>query len=296
VEVRWQTAGEWNHLGFHVYRTSEPGAWADVSETAERVTVDLVRGSVDGRGQTYSIADPGAGTEQTRYYWLADVDTDHRATIHGPAVVAAAGSVPDGAVATFAVAANSIAAGRIVAIGYDDLAAAGLPVSVMDASEYRAWVGTNEVALYVSASRGLLSEDDYLLFYCGPAAADAIQVSLGAGPNAKRMGYAYAEPLGGDVFTDALGEDQMLVFSVGDAYNTCLLTGLTDDEAWVLDVTDPLDPVLLFGYVILQLDDEAGVYLSHFPDGEARCIVLGSSAILELRGVLATPAGRPGGK
>jgi hypothetical protein len=75
VAVRWETATEIDHAGFHVYR-SGPGVWA-------RLTPRLLpaRGSALA-GASYSFLDVEAPGRAG--YWLADVDTRGVVTMHGP--------------------------------------------------------------------------------------------------------------------------------------------------------------------------------------------------------------------
>jgi hypothetical protein len=94
VELDWQTASEFQNLGFHLHRsTSASGPY-------ERITSFLIPGAgSSATGARYSYLDSGLTNGVTYFYELEDVDASSGSTFHGPVSAvpgAAAPSPPDG--------------------------------------------------------------------------------------------------------------------------------------------------------------------------------------------------------
>jgi uncharacterized repeat protein (TIGR01451 family) len=79
VLVEWGTAWEIDTYGFYLLR-SDTGNLNDAVEVA----FVPAAGRGQGGGATYSYLDMSASAGVSYTYWLADVDTDGRRTIHGP--------------------------------------------------------------------------------------------------------------------------------------------------------------------------------------------------------------------
>ncbi len=80
VQVRWETTGEWDNLGFHLYRST-------ARETlGERLNEALIpsRSPGGGAGASYAFTDTTARPGVTYYYTLEDVDGSGLRTPHGP--------------------------------------------------------------------------------------------------------------------------------------------------------------------------------------------------------------------
>jgi uncharacterized repeat protein (TIGR01451 family) len=82
--VEWETAVEMNTYGFYVLRSAN----SDI-EDARAITFIPASGHGQGGGAVYRFKDVDIGEGQTLTYWLADVDTDGRRTIHRPVTVVA---------------------------------------------------------------------------------------------------------------------------------------------------------------------------------------------------------------
>ncbi len=84
VLLTWETATEFDNLGFHLYRA---GA-ADGPRT--RLTDRLIPSQDPGSpvGATYTFVDETAAPGSTYFYWLEDVDVYGVATPHGPVAAA----------------------------------------------------------------------------------------------------------------------------------------------------------------------------------------------------------------
>jgi hypothetical protein len=79
VELDWQTASEFQNLGFHLHRsTSASGPY-------ERITSFLIPGTgSSATGAQYSYLDSGLTNGITYFYELEDVDASSGSTFHGP--------------------------------------------------------------------------------------------------------------------------------------------------------------------------------------------------------------------
>ena len=83
VRLTWETAGEWDNLGFNLYRS------ASLQEKGEKVNAGLIpsRSPGGGEGAVYEFLDTAARPGRTYFYTLEDVDLSGRRTSHGPAVI-----------------------------------------------------------------------------------------------------------------------------------------------------------------------------------------------------------------
>lgn len=83
ILVTWETATEYDNLGFNLYRSPLP------EDLGEQLNGALIPSDVPGGGDgaSYEFLDTGAQAEGTYYYTLEDVDVSGRRTAHGPVVV-----------------------------------------------------------------------------------------------------------------------------------------------------------------------------------------------------------------
>lgn len=86
VVIHWETASEFNHLGFNVYRDSRDDF--DRSR-AIKLNQDLIQGK-----SPYKFYDKSADRISTYYYWLEDVSLSGVRTLHGPISANLANGVP----------------------------------------------------------------------------------------------------------------------------------------------------------------------------------------------------------
>lgn len=92
VRLAWETETEQDSFTFHIYR-------APVNDFMQASLVGVVpamMGGASGASYTFDDVVPGDGAW---WYWLADVDTTGRETVHASPVRADAGPAPDGAAA-----------------------------------------------------------------------------------------------------------------------------------------------------------------------------------------------------
>lgn len=99
VKVRWTTGFEVDNLGFNVYRENARGR-------RDLITPRLVAGSAlvssDANhavgNREYALTDKPPGSSKRVRYWLEDIDTNGRSTMHGPIRVtrAAPGNAAEG--------------------------------------------------------------------------------------------------------------------------------------------------------------------------------------------------------
>ena len=80
IMVRWETASEWNTLGFNLYRQ------AGREGALEQINAALILSQVPGTGMgaQYAFFDPNVEPGVTYRYILEDVDVSGKCTSHGP--------------------------------------------------------------------------------------------------------------------------------------------------------------------------------------------------------------------
>jgi hypothetical protein len=82
VAVQWQTATEFDNVGFHVYRAEAPGG------PYQRLTDKLISARPrDGKGASYSFIDTDVTVGSLYYYKLEDISVFGKHTLHGPICV-----------------------------------------------------------------------------------------------------------------------------------------------------------------------------------------------------------------
>lgn len=80
VLVTWETAAEWDNLGFNLYRQDT------LNGPATRLNASLIpsRSPGGGEGATYTFLDTRVGAGNIYFYTLEDVDLNGVRTLHGP--------------------------------------------------------------------------------------------------------------------------------------------------------------------------------------------------------------------
>jgi hypothetical protein len=79
VKVEWETATEFDNVGFHLYRAAAPGG------PYQRLTDKLISARPrQGQGGSYSFLDTQVSVGQLYYYKLEDIDVYGKHTLHGP--------------------------------------------------------------------------------------------------------------------------------------------------------------------------------------------------------------------
>jgi hypothetical protein len=77
--VEWETAQELNHMGFHLYRASNP--WGPFTRLTDKLLSGLTSSVV---GRKYSFEDKDVTPGELYYYRLEDIDIYGEKTVHGP--------------------------------------------------------------------------------------------------------------------------------------------------------------------------------------------------------------------
>ncbi|RME12028.1 MAG: hypothetical protein D6802_05385, partial [Ardenticatenia bacterium] len=91
VLVEWETATEFDNVGFFVHRTTSDTAFPDDST---RVSPFI---PAQGDGQTgayYAWTDTDIQVGQVYYYWLEDINASNQSTYHSPPVLVIPGAAP----------------------------------------------------------------------------------------------------------------------------------------------------------------------------------------------------------
>jgi hypothetical protein len=82
VKVEWETASEFDNVGFHLYRAPAPGG--PYTQLTDKLIFARPR---QGKGSIYSFLDTQVRVGQLYYYKLEDIDVFGKHTMHGPICV-----------------------------------------------------------------------------------------------------------------------------------------------------------------------------------------------------------------
>ena len=273
VRLRWSTAMERENLGFNLYRAAS----ADGARTL--LTATLIPGSGTSAGRDYERLDTGVAAGQDYWYWLDDVSWSFVSRLHGPVAVLC--PALDGQIASFATGTT----GGLCRITYGALQAAGLGPERLDPAALKVYVSGEEVAAFVTAVDAPLADGDFVLFYA-PESANGLECALGIGPDARRMELVNARPsrAAGDVGTAVADGAQAVYFEASTNCVRYLLVDFATAPVWVLDVTEPGSPRVLYGYAYLTTaDGHTGVYLSAPATGNPlRCYAVQDAFIMDI--------------
>ncbi|MCO5067491.1 MAG: isopeptide-forming domain-containing fimbrial protein [Kiritimatiellae bacterium] len=279
VRVQWETASEFENLGYHIYRAS--------TENGQRVrlTGEMIMGQGTGSGATYSFDDVGVDADAA-WYWLEDVSETFESTLHGPVSVEDDGDddeqAPTQLVGTFAL---EPADAGIYRLSAEALSRAGIAANALRVAEIKLVVEGKEVALLPIAKGETLAAGDSVLFYV-PAHEEALSISVETSADAARMGWAYAEPASeGTLWTGVVRSDGQLPFVASSEWQRYLLVGFEGDGALVLDVTNANRPLVLFDYTVLNIPGQSGLLLSYEVEEAARCFAAQLDAVRDVQGV-----------
>jgi hypothetical protein len=139
--------------------------------------------------------------------------------------------------------------------------------------------------VYVNSRGGVFGPEDYLLFYV-PASVKglACQVTVDEPVAAMSLKPAAPSHVVGDVYGDRAGRDQRIDFQIDPAVVRYFLHGFSGLPVWVLDVTVPTNPVMLYGYAYATLTNgQSAVYLSYDSEyNDATCTAIQDAAVMDV--------------
>jgi hypothetical protein len=281
VRIAWETGVEVDNLGFNIYRSDAPDG------ARVKINGGMIIGMGNSQGQRYELRDAVPDSRVNWYYWLEDVSFKMETVVHGPAVLSAIGADNKGVIGYLAVSTSGLCR-----ISYAVMQAAGLPVETLDPVQLKVQMGGVDIASYVSAAGPGLVEGDFVLFYA-PVAGTNQEYTVAIGTNAMRMGLVYARPsrAPGEVWAGIAEEGKTLDFAVSTNYVRYLLMDFLETPVWVMDVTDPKQAKMLYGYSTLQpgTNGLTGVYLSYPGIPSAACKAVGAEAVHEISVIKASP-------
>ncbi len=78
-------------------------------------------------------------------------------------------------------------------------------------------------------------------------------------------------------------DGRQLDFVTGPEYVRYLLADFAESTAWVVDVSDPAQPVMLVGVEMMQTAQGVGLYLSYSGEGERHCLAVTPAGLQELK-------------
>jgi hypothetical protein len=228
-------------------------------------------------------------TDGTYYYWLEDVEYDFSTREHGP-VRLTIGDENN---------ANVIGTARMVVDGLVRISAAsfnrsGISSATINPQQLRVFVDGSEVAAMVTSYGEQFASYDYVLAYVENVDANEVEISVGYGSEGDplRMGvqFVFLDGSDGDVWTAAVtpGSEQIRA-QLDQFYIRSLVTGFGDSNVWLLDVTDPVQPVLLLGADIVNVNGMAALYFSD-PSATIRSIYAASASTATEVDVLTAPS------
>ena len=271
VKLSWETAIEMNNLGYHIYRAS--------SETGERqrLNPELIAGAGTGTGRVYEWWDDQPAMAVAMYYWLEDVETTGRTEWHGPVIVRRTEA------RTEVTLPGTMLTGTLFKVTGATLDALGLPVTATDIDRLQVWVNDEPVSSFVSSEGLPMTDEDWVLFSTEGLTVTNLTIDLSGEPGL-RMEMIYARPSRavGEVGSVRVAADQVARDEVGPDKVRYLMSGFVGDQVWLLDVTDAANPRLMIGAQRIEVFGETGLYFSYPSGGTARCIGVGSTAVIEL--------------
>jgi len=283
VSLFWETATELNNMGFNLYRSTSP----DGDRT--RINADMVPGRGTGIGGKYSFTEVSALSDGTYYYWLEDVEYDFSTREHGPVRL----TIGEDNNASL-VGSATLTVDGIVKISADSLIRSGISPATVNPQQLRVYVDGSEVAAMVTSYGDQFANYDYVLAYVENPDAEEVEISVGYGTEGEplRMGaqFVFLDGSDGDVWTAAVapGSDQIRA-QLDQFFVRSLVTGFVDSNIWLLDVTDPIQPVLLLGAYLVNVNGQVALYYSD-PSSAFRSIYAASASKVTEVWTLTAPA------
>lgn len=259
IRIAWETEWEVDTLGFYLLRAD-----ASRPDDRQRLFAGLIRGEGADNGHAYAWVDAGVEPGRDYLYWLVEVATYGDEAEYGPVAVATREVERDRDLLGATLPAGE---GALVRVRFETLVAAGIPVSQVPAARIQVVVDGAEVARVQTAEREFLQAGDALVFYV-PASEVPQQVGLRIAEDADAavMDWLYARPQRGNGEVGAATADDAgrAVFAYASDWVRLIITGFASPSIWLLDVTEPAAPALLFGHATLSQGAGAGyaVYLS----------------------------------
>lgn len=170
-------------------------------------------------------------------------------------------------------------------VSYETLIENGVAIVQVDPAEIRVpVVDGSEVAAFVTAYGDAMGPGDEILFHVS-AGADRVEIRTGDG--AARMDWTYAAPVAGegDVWYGVAHTDNTLAFATDLQYQRYVLMDFSTQPIWLLDVSDPVQPIILYGAAEVVGASGIATYLSYIPatDEPAACIAVDDSAVIEIQ-------------
>jgi len=275
VNLTWQTLTEWNNAGYNIFRATTPDG------LRTQINAELIPGSADGTGRSYSYADPDQLSAGDYYYWLEDIEYDESARINGP-VRAHVGQALPGVIL---IGSTTTETPGLYMVTADTFRRSGIHPASVDPQRFKVYVDQAEVASYVTTESTTFSDWDYVLFYVNEEA----QVSFGyAEGEPQRMTYrfVFVEYGDGDVWTGSLaGNAADIQVATHPDYIRYLITGFQDANIWLLDITNPNVPDLLIGADLVRVGGETGLYFSEAVTENGIIYATGDSAVIRIESI-----------
>jgi hypothetical protein len=278
VKLKWETATEFENLGFNLYRaTSATGSRIKLNST-------LIRSSDSSDGALYKFIDTGAKPEKTYYYWLEEVAWNLKTTLYGPEIREGTAATVVSDPAAFGVF-TSARTGGLHRITYETLVVNGIEAGKLNPNSLAVRVNGRQTPLFMNADGPVMQPGDFLLFYV-PASKRGKVCEISTDRQPARMDLADARPNHkvGDVYVDQAGLDQRVAFETDPSIVRYFLHDFTSVPVWLVDVSVPTNAVLMAGYSYVEVTNGlTAVYLSYGPKtGSASCEAFQDSAVIEI--------------
>ena len=283
VSLFWETSTELNNMGFNLYRSTAP----DGART--KVNAELVPGRGTGIGGSYSLTESAPLTDGTYYYWLEDVEYDFSTREHGPVRLTIGSDASNDILGTATMVVDGL-----VKITADSFIRSGIDIATVNPQALRVLVNGTEIAALTTSYGDQFAEYDYVLAYVENTELDDVELSVGyateGDPLRMGMQFVFLNGDDGDVWTDAVtpGSD-VLRATLDQWYVRSMVTGFIDSNIWLLDVTNPTQPVLLVGADIVNVNGYAALYYSDSGTAERVIYAAGASKVTEVS-TLTAPA------
>ncbi|MFO7536008.1 MAG: ice-binding family protein [Kiritimatiellia bacterium] len=279
VKLKWETATESDNLGFNLYRSE--------TTSGKRLLVNgrLVPGSTASEGKRYRFLDASAKPGVTYAYWLEEVAVNYKTVTYGPAMrLGFIEQKPAGILPALGVF-RTTSTGGLYRIRFETLATAGLTGTGLDPNKLAVRIKGVKVPVFVSAAGPEMVPGDGLMFYAS-ASPSGRPCEVVVDPSPLRMSLADARPVRGpgEVYMDQAGARQRLKFFTDPAIVRYFLIDFTDLPVWVLDVTRPMNAIMMAGYSCVGIENGLTAVLMSYDSGSnrAKCVAIQDSAVLDV--------------
>ena len=256
VKLDWSFDKTSDLIGFYVYRSSDP------KTKGKRIN----RGVRTKNKTNFSFTDVNPAQNQTMYYWISIADKKMKFTNLGPIPVHISGSSNDNLLDASSKPLATFEARKagLHAINKADLNRAGVNTSAFSAKDLQISVNGKQIAIDNTATGSYMTDNDEILFFIpvdcigkawevrhGPITSAMKTVNVNYRKRSKRMGLFSANKYNEAYFNASTSKDTLLV------------NGFDVSLVWLLDISNPWEPIMLTNPFLLKWRGENTAYFKY---------------------------------